>query len=171
MHILHNSGDMKFDRWLKQAQGNGWRVASVAGKSLRLQCSKTGCSGEVRRQLEELGTVPVECHLEHVGQHSKAVFDQYRALVEELRRKRRAIGIDQTDLNAAMGMADGYLNKLESFQRIATFPTLHLWAQCVGLGLTTTPIPIPDATLRAMKKRQSNGYQHSQARFKHAASG
>lgn len=86
----------------------------------------------------------------------------------ELRRRRLQLGLDQISLNEAMGTAEGYLSKLESFQRIAPFPMLQLWAQSLGLAITTAPAVLPSATIAAIDRQRSAPYQPNQARFKHA---
>jgi hypothetical protein len=142
-------------------------VASVSGLTMRLQCSKHGCDGCRVLPLDNLGPVPDPCDLPHRGNHARQTFQQYESLVDELRRRRRQLGLDQGDLNSAMGVADGYMNKLESLARVATFPTLQLWAQSLGLSITTAPAPLPAATLRAIENRTAKPYQPTQARFKH----
>lgn len=158
---------MQTRRWIKEAQGQGWRVASVAGLSLRLECTKHGCDGCKVLPLDNLGQVPEPCDRPHVANYSRQTFQQYETLVDELRRRRRQLGLDQADLNSAMGMTEGYVNKLESMARVAQFPTLQLWAEALGLSITTSPAPLPDATMRAIEHRQTKLYQPSQARFKH----
>ncbi|TNE43429.1 MAG: hypothetical protein EP341_11445 [Sphingomonadales bacterium] len=155
--------------WIKGAERNGWRVDGAAGLEMRLRCSCIGCDGAKLLPLDNLGPIPEPCALPHDGMHARKVFDEYRALVEHLRRRRRSLGLDQQDLNDAMGLADGHLNKLESFARVAAPPTLLLWCQSLGLQLTVTPAPLPAATARAIEARQSRPYQEQQARWKHAA--
>ncbi|MEM9584826.1 MAG: helix-turn-helix transcriptional regulator [Pseudomonadota bacterium] len=57
--------------------------------------------------------------------------------------RRRALGLSQEDINHAAGLADGHINKLESFARTAQFPTLKLWADTLGLAITATPCALP----------------------------
>jgi hypothetical protein len=158
---------MQTRQWIKEAQLKGWRLASVSGLSMRLECSKHGCSGHKDLPLDNLGPVPEPCDKPHVQGYSQSTFDEYSGLVGELRRRRRQLGLDQTDLNAAMGVTDGYVNKLESLARVATFPTLQLWAQTLGLSISTAPAPLPPATLRAIEYREAKPYQPNQARYKH----
>ena len=158
---------MRASEWIKKAQRNGWRVDRVSGLSLRLCCSRQGCAGKLSLPLDNLGDIPAPCDLAHVGEYASSVFDGYKELVGELRRRRRQIGLDQQDLCDAMGVADGYINKLESFAKVASPPTLILWAECLGTSLTFAPAALPDATLRAIEGRQARPYQHAQARFKH----
>lgn len=144
---------MQTSKWITQAQGQGWRVSSARNATLHLSCTCQGCDGSLSLPLSNLGPVPDPCKLPHVGQYSRATYDRYTALVDELCRKRRALGLSQEDINAAAGFADGHLNKLESFARTAQFPTLQLWASTVGLSLTMQPCPLPVATLCAMERR------------------
>ena len=65
-----------------------------------------------------------------------------------------ALGLDQMDLGAAMGMADGYVNKLESFAKIASPSTLLVWLQAVGLEMVGQPVALPPATLEMISGRQ-----------------
>jgi len=158
---------MQTRHWIKEAQRQGWRVASVSGLNMRLQCDKYGCDGSKMLPLDNLGPVPEPCNRPHVANYARQTFEQYETLVDELRRRRRQLGLDQADLNSAMGVTDGYVNKLESVARVATFPTLQLWAQSLGLSLTTCPAPLPAATMRAIEHRQAKPYMPTQARFKH----
>jgi hypothetical protein len=153
--------------WIKKAQGNGWRVAAVSGASIEMRCAKQGCPGRHVLPMGNLGPVLDQCALDHVGQYGRETFDGYEALIAELRRRRVQIGLDQGDLGNAMGVPDGYINKLESFKRTATPVTLLLWAQSLGLTLTTAPAPLPPATIRAIEQRTANPYNAKQARFKH----
>ena len=115
-----------------------------------------------------MGEVPEPCQLLHRKRYSPEVFGAYERLVAELRRRRRSLGLDQADVNAAMGMADGYIAKLESFARVAPFPTLQLWATTLGLNITATPTALPDATIRAIEARKAMPYDEQKARFKYA---
>jgi transcriptional regulator with XRE-family HTH domain len=63
------------------------------------------------------------------------------------------LGLSQEDINAAAGLADGHINKLEAFHRTAQFPTLQLWANTIGLSITVAPAILPPATTRAIERR------------------
>lgn len=103
--------------------------------------------------MSNLGPVPPPCDLRHVGQYGAATYDLYAKLVEELKRKRRALGLSQEDINDAAGLADGHINKLEAFARNAQFATLQLWANTIGLEITVRAAPLPPATARAIERR------------------
>lgn len=103
--------------------------------------------------LANLGPIPDPCSLPHVGKYGQPTYDRYKGLVEELKRKRRALGLSQEDINAAAGLADGHINKLEALHKTAQFPTLQLWAATVGMELTMKPAPLPVATARAIERR------------------
>jgi transcriptional regulator with XRE-family HTH domain len=105
--------------------------------------------------LSDLGPIPAPCAFDHSSLYAKPVFDEYRALVGNLARRRKQIGLSQEDLGAAAGLADGHINKLEAFARTAQFPTLQLWANTLGMELTLAPAPIPPATLRAIERRKA----------------
>lgn len=158
---------MLASQWIKDSEAAGWRVSSITGSRIRLACSKAGCLGHIAAALDGLPSVPGPCALPHVGQWSATTFAQYQTLVDELRRRRRQLGLDQGDINHAAGLADGYVNKLEAFAKIASMPTLQLWAATLGLSITTAPAPLPPATTRAIENRAGNPYQPNQARFKH----
>ena len=164
--LLCNLG-MQVKPWIKGAQSNGWRVARVSGLTIELRCSKHGCPGHMTVSIENPGPVPEPCEAPHVKGYSAKTFAQYQALVEEFRRKRRSLGLDQIDVNDAVGLADGHISKLESFAKIASPPTLQLWAQTIGLYLTTTPAPLPAATIKAIDERARRPYNPNQARWKH----
>lgn len=155
-------------RWIKQAEQAGWRVSNVTATELRLACSKQGCKGHLVVSLNNPGPAPDPCQLEHVAGYSAAAFDDYRALVAILAKRRRALGLDQQDLNAILGMADGYVAKLESFARVATLPTLQLWAQCLGLELTASRTNLPPQTAAAIQRRSIAPYRPEMVRSKHA---
>lgn len=144
---------MVASQWIQKAQGKGWRVQSASKGVLSLRCSAHGCKGALSLPLSNLGQVPEPCALEHVAQYAKPVFDEYRALVSDLARRRRLLGLSQEDLNAAAGLADGHINKLEAFARTAQFPTLQLWAKTLGTSITLAPSPLPAATTRAIEQR------------------
>lgn len=159
---------MQANEWIKQAQGKGWRVDTVRGKVLALRCNMQGCPGHVSLPLDNLGSVPDPCAHPHEGQYAQHTYEQYKTLIAEFRRRRVQLGLDQADLCNAMGVTDGYVNKLESFKKTASPPTLLLWAQTLGLALTTAPAVLPGATLRAIEERQAKPYAFNQTRFKHA---
>jgi transcriptional regulator with XRE-family HTH domain len=159
---------MQIKRWIKEAEKAGWRVSGVHGPELRLSCSCYGCTGSLSVSIANAGPVPEPCQRPHVKNYSRDTFAHYQSLVEELRRRRRALGLDQIDANAALGLSDGHLSKLESFARIASPPMLLLWAQGLGLSITTTPAPLPPATVKAIQDRAGRPYQEQQARFKHS---
>lgn len=159
---------MQLKAWIKETERNGWRVVGVNSHELRIQCAKVGCAGSKSLPVDNLGEPPARCDLPHDGRHAKQVFTEYRILVEELRRRRRSLGMDQSDLNAAMGLADGYVNKLEAFHRLPSPPTLLLWCQALGVHMSITPTTLPPATLKAIEDRQARPYRESHAHFRHA---
>ncbi len=157
---------MRAKDWIKQAQQAGWRVVGVHARCIDLRCTHQGCPSSRRIPLDALGSPPEPCSLPHAGQYARPVLDSYAALIAEMVRKRRSLGLDQTDLCAAMGLADGHLSKLEAMDRIASPPTLLLWAQSLGLILTTAPAPLPTATIAAIDRRTDRPYAVSQVRSK-----
>lgn len=144
---------MRAKEWLKAAEANGWRVKSSRSLVLVLKCCRQGCPGTVTAPLDNLGHVPEPCTLDHVGQYSARTFETYRALVGQLVRRRRQLGISQEDLNAAAGLTDGHINKLEALHRVAQMPTLQLWAETLGLSLGLNPAALPEATMRTIARR------------------
>jgi transcriptional regulator with XRE-family HTH domain len=144
---------MKLTQWLKAASAQGWQqTPSIAG-SVRLACKCQGCPETVTRPENNLGPIPDPCTRLHEGQYAGEVVKDYRALVLELVRIRKSLGLSQEDVAAAAGLADGHLNKLEAFARTAQPPTLQLWAMTLGRQLELTPAPLPLATQRAIERR------------------
>lgn len=160
---------MMVRQWIKSAQAVGWVPAGVSASQLQMVCGCTGCTGHLVVPIGNPGPTPEPCSLPHDRGHARKVFDEYRVLVAELRKRRRALGLDQIDVQTAMGAADGYINKLESFAKVASPPTLILWCETLGLRLTTSPAKLPEATLRAVQERQARPYNAKQARWKHDA--
>lgn len=148
-------GVMDIEEWLKEAKANGWVAPYIRGGRLRLSCSKHTCSGRYRVDLDNLGEVPGPCEKRHVGQYSQAMFEPYRDLVRGLVARRHSLGLSQEEINAASGLTDGHINKLEAFDRVAQFPTLQTWASTLGLKINLEPVALPDATMRALKRRTS----------------
>jgi transcriptional regulator with XRE-family HTH domain len=157
---------MKATEWINKAQLAGWRVTSAKDRTINLQCSRQGCAGSLSLPIENLGPTPAPCTMPHVGQYGAAAYDQYKLLVAQLVRKRRALGMSQEDINAAAGMSDGHINKLEAFARTAQFPTLQLWAATLGTEITLRPAPLPPATARTIDRRASDPYAANMARHK-----
>lgn len=160
---------METRQWIKGAETAGWRLAAVSAVEMRLACARPGCPGSLSVSLHNPGPIPEPCAADHVSGYGVAAFTAYQDLVELLRTRRRALGLAQGDITDAMGMAEGYIAKLESFAKVAPLPTVQLWAQTLGLYITTAPAPLPLATRAAIERRQANPYQPHQARFKHAA--
>lgn len=154
--------------WIRKAERAGWRVAQVKPASLVLRCQCQGCPGRIVVHLDAMGSPPDPCDLEHVNGYAKPVFEQYEELVDALRRRRKLLGLDQTDLCAACGLADGHISSLESYRKVASPPTMFLWAQALGLRLSLAPQALPAATTRAIESRKGRPYAATQARFKHA---
>jgi hypothetical protein len=127
-----------------------------------------GCLETTSISLTSPIEIPKPCSAKHIQGYDEHTFELYSGIVGDLREKRSQLGLSQEDVTAAMGVADGYINKLESYARVATFPTLQLWAQTLGLSITTTPAPLPPATTRAIEHRKDRPYQSNQARYKHA---
>ena len=144
---------MLASQWIKQAQQVGWRIVSSRDGSLHMRCGCQGCAGALKLPIADLGPAPEPCDRPHVGQYGQQVYDAYMALVDVLRRRRRALGLSQEDIAAAAGLADGHINKLEAFARTAQFSTLQLWAETLGLSLTMRPAPLPPSIVRAIKER------------------
>lgn len=157
---------MSATEWIKSAQAAGWRVKSASKLELVLICAKPGCKGRKALPLDNLGPKLGPCALAHVGPYSAKVFGEYKGLVDQFRRRRRALGLSQEDTTAAAGMTDGYINKLEALDRVASLPMLQLWAETLGLQISTTPAPLPAATLRALEYRKATPYRPEMARFK-----
>lgn len=157
---------MQVRQWIREAEKAGWRVSRVSGLELHLACSCKGCKGRKVLPLDNLGPPLDPCELLHVKGYAAPVFHAYEELIAELRRRRCLLGLDQGDIDSASGLADGHVAKLESFAKIASPPTLTLWAETLGLRLTVTPAALPSSTLKAIEDRQARPYQHAQARFK-----
>tara|TARA_R100000935_G_C2838899_1_gene169843 strand:+ start:3776 stop:4330 length:555 start_codon:yes stop_codon:yes gene_type:complete len=141
--------------WFRRAKAAGWLVQAINGRRVTMQCACIGCRNRLTLRFADLSTDLGRCDWPHVLGYSREAFDQYAALVDVLRRRRMALGLDQMDLGAVMGMADGYVNKLESFARIASPSTLLLWLQAVGLELTGCPAALPPLPLNAVANRQN----------------
>ena len=156
-----------FRTWLKKSQENGWRLAGVTARECVLQCSAHGCSNEKHFLLDTLGQAPTPCEREHVNGYGKPAYDDYTKIVLELQRRRTQIGINQDDLDTALGVADGYIAKLESGARTPSPVTLIMWAQAVGVEIHFKPAILPPATLKVIEQRQTRPYEINQARFKH----
>lgn len=140
-------------RWIKEAEKNGWRVTGARGQVIAMRCHKQGCPGVISAPMDNLGQPPGPCTLPHHDQYAAPVYQSYVDLVEDLKRRRRLLGLSQEDINAAAGLADGHLNKLEALHRTAQFPTLQLWAATLGVQITGTPAPLPPSTARAIERR------------------
>ncbi len=158
---------MMVRQWISAAQEAGWVVGRVSALEITMKCGKAGCPGTITVPIDNTGPPPPPCQLPHERGYAAKVFASYQATVEELVRRRRSLGLDQIDLNDAAGLTEGHISKLESFARIATPPTLHLWAETLGLYITTAPAPLPPATLRAIESRRNRPYQEQQARWGH----
>lgn len=155
---------MSAEKWIKQAQKNGWVVAGVDGLEIRLRCQCHGCTSALTLPIQNLGPVPDRCAEPHINGYSRAAFAGYQQMVEELISRRRNLGLSQDDLNAASGMTEGYINKLESYAKIAAPPTLQLWADSLGVTFTIRNTTLPPATRRAVEARIGNPYQINQVR-------
>ncbi len=117
---------MLASKWIKQAEKNGWLLVDTRSRELVIRCCKQGCGNTKTIPIDNLGPIPAPCDRAHEGQYARAVFDEYTRLVAELQCRRRSLGLSQEDVNAAAGLADGHINKLEAFHRTAQMPTLQL---------------------------------------------
>lgn len=158
---------MQARAWIKEAEKQGWRLRSVRGLEVCLECAKHGCPGSLVLPLDNLGPVPSPCALPHSGQYAARAVETYAALVSELQRRRRSLGLSQEDVTAASGLADGHINKLEAFARTAQFPTLQLWAETLGLSIRLEPAPLPPKTAQTIEERTTNPYRADKANTKH----
>ena len=152
--------------WLKSAEANGWRLDAVKGGCLHMICGKLGCEGVKVVSYDNPGPKLKPCALPHRGQYSQRVIDQYDALVDVLRQRRRALGLSQEDVTQATGLSDGHINKLEALHRIAELPTLQTWAQSLGLVIAMLPSPLPAGTIRVIDERKAAPYRPEMARHK-----
>lgn len=134
---------MLSSEWISAARASGWMARRGADGLLRLKCARQGCKGEQTLSVTDLDPVLRPCKLPHVGQYGLPAYKLYQSLVEELKRRRRALGLSQEDINAAAGLSDGHINKLEALHRTAQFPTLSLWTETLGLSITLTPCALP----------------------------
>lgn len=133
---------------------------------MTLACQCTGCPGRLTLPLQNLGPIPEPCDKPHISGMGRAAFASYETLVSELVRRRCQIGLAQADVDDAAGLTSGHVAKWESFAKVASPPSLLLWAQTLGLQITTAPAPLPAATIRAIDDRQAKPYRADQARFK-----
>lgn len=127
----------------QELRKRGWQTASISGTEMLCQCTKIGCRETASVSLKRPEELPAPCTAGHINGYDERTFELYRGLVADLRHNQRQLGLSQEDLNAIIGTADGYVNKLESLARVATFPTMALWVQSLGLSITTTPTPLP----------------------------
>ncbi|WP_375173381.1 helix-turn-helix domain-containing protein [Pseudooceanicola sp.] len=141
---------------IKAATKAGWLVDTTSGGEVVLSCSCPGCPGRKRLPVDNLGPVPSPCDLEHIAGAAPHVWAQYETLVGEFRRRRRQLGLDQGDVANAMGVADGYVGKLEAMHRIPRPDLVWIWAETLGLGIVLEPTELPEAT-REILRRKSEG--------------
>lgn len=118
--------------------------------------------------MDNIGTVPDPCGKPHNGQYARQTYLKYQHLVDELRRRRRLLGLSQEDVGAAAGLTEGHINKLESHARTAQLPTLQIWAETLGVEITISPAALPAATIRAIEHRSTKPYEEGKAHFTHA---
>lgn len=137
-------------QWIKEAKANGWIRQRSTGAGVRLKCSKQGCNTFLDIAFNNMKAAPDPCDKPHTSQYAAKTFDQYVSLVGELSRRRRSLGLSQEDICNAAGLADGHINKLEAFHRTAQFPTLQLWASTLGMNITLSPCPLPDAIAKKL---------------------
>ena len=60
---------------------------------------------------------------------------EWRQLVEALAARRRALGMSQNELDARLGLSDGYVAKWESYQRLPGAFMMHCWTCALGSKL------------------------------------
>lgn len=80
---------------------------------------------------------------------------EYRQFVRGLAQRRRDLGLCQLDLDPVLGVAEGYIGKLEAFHRIPSTLRLLEWLEGLGLAITMRPGPLPPATLHAIEASQA----------------
>lgn len=154
-----------FKAWIKKAESNGWVFDQLKGSTLTLRCGVQGCTGKTYHDLNKVSDPPAPCTKAHVNGFSQRLFNEHKHLVRELQRRRRQIGLSQADLDDALGLADGYVAKLESFARIPQGPTLLMWCQSLGVKIELRPAQMPVGTLAAIERRKNNPYREQNARF------
>ena len=157
---------MQFKQWISAAQEAGWAVKSVSASDLTLVCNRTGCTCEQLHDLNALGDPPKSCECPHNGRLSEKSYTEYEVLLGELSRRRRLLGLNQDDLGSAMGVADGYVGKMEAMHKFPSIPMLQLWAQTLGVDIILKPIALPPPTIRAMDRRRAEPFRHDQVRTK-----
>lgn len=158
---------MLFKHWVKMAEGQGWRLNGVDARSATLICSKQGCKARHSVFLDNLPDHVAPCDLPHAMEYAAPVFASYQELIGVMRDRRRSLSLSQSDIDDASGLGDGHTAKIESFARVATFPTLGLLSQTLGLELILRPSKLPDATLSTIEHRQKTPYEAGKAKFKH----
>jgi hypothetical protein len=155
---------MNLKAWEAQARAAGWVVQALAGGRLRLACGCPGCDVERTVCADHLPAAPAPCEGPHAAGAGPAALDCYQAVTASLARRRRALGLSQADLDSVLGVADGYIAKLEARHRITSPPVLFYWAEALGLRFEVVPVPLHPATQRAIDARSGNPYQANQAR-------
>lgn len=95
--------------------------------------------------------IAVGFNYDQIYRHDK--IPEYREFVERMIRRPKELGLSQEDLCFATGLGDCHINKLEAFDRIASFPTLLIWASALGLSVKPVPVDLPLVTVRAIDVR------------------
>lgn len=155
---------MRKVHWLDAAKKNGWLLREHSGPNVRLHCRFIGCPGCIERVPDELGPVPEPCALPHVDKWGRSTYQQYVKLVIELKRRRNALGLSQQAVNAASGLADGHISKLEALHRTAQFDTLVIWAATLGLGISLEPCDLPEVTVKELGAAHTDAERYGEQR-------
>lgn len=143
---------MLISHYIRNMESLGWRVHSFRDGAFCFKCEKVGCEGVHNSTSDEMSN-PGPCSLPHTGNLGKPAIELYTQFIDLLRMRRKAIGLSQEDITECTGLADGHINKLEAQHRIASMPTLLLWAQSIGLELTVRPAPLPTKTCLTIERR------------------
>lgn len=141
--------------FILKAQEQGWVLFSATREVLSFHCTHPGCEHTIvcfSSQIDA-GKVPKPCDWPHDNGRSRYHVTSYDEIVYQLRRARWRYGLSQADLGSVIGLTDGHINKLETGDRLATWPILVPWIQSLGFDVILVPSGLPPQTVRAIQSR------------------
>lgn len=140
--------------YILEAQKAGWLLFSSNREGLTFQCAHPGCHEAMfaPQSVVNREVMPEPCARQHVDAQGVTV-ESYQDAMTVIADARRRLGVDQNDVGATAGLADGHVNKIEAGHRHCTLPVLLSLAATVGLSVVLAPAPLPKQAVALVSGR------------------
>lgn len=142
-------------KYVQEMRDQGWLLWRRGAEFTSFVCHALGCQETRLVSPSQIasGDMPRPCKMPHDRGFAAHVVGSHQDLQKNLRNRRLMLGLSQSDVEAAAGLAKDHVAKLEVGLRLPRFPTYIAWAETLGYDIALVPKALPDQVLAIIDQK------------------